>query len=47
MGLGYVKRNLRGCRVENLSELLVSIQTILKAMSWSVSQLGEPITTMY
>jgi hypothetical protein len=29
---GYVKRNLMGCHVENLSELLVRIQVILSAI---------------
>jgi hypothetical protein len=32
MGLGCVKRNLTGCHVENLSELLVRIQVILRAI---------------
>jgi hypothetical protein len=32
MGLGYVKRNLMGCHAENLSELLVRTQVILRAI---------------
>jgi hypothetical protein len=32
MGLGDVKRNLMGCRVENLSQLLVHIQIVLMAI---------------
>jgi hypothetical protein len=32
MGRDYVKRNLMGYRAENLSELLVCIQVVLRAI---------------
>jgi hypothetical protein len=46
---GYMKRNMMPYRVEYLSELLVRIQVILKAVLGEtlISRVDETIVTMY
>jgi hypothetical protein len=41
MDLGYMNRNLRGYRAENLSELSFRIQVILRAIP------GEPLVEVF